>query len=366
MEFVPSKAFSIGIELELQLLDADSLDLVDGIIPLMEFYPGNPHVKPEFIQNTVELSSRVCGSLAELEAHMDTLVEDLKLTSGALNMHLCGAGSHPFSERLALITPLPRYLLLEKVSGYLGYTQITFATHVHVGLGSGDQAIAVMRDLTAYLPVLIAVSANSPFWRGYDTGYVCYRHRILAATRSYGIPPVFDSWQAFSEFADVTRRVGVFESINDIHWDLRPRPHLGTLEVRVMDAQSTVAEALVLAGLVRFLVHYLVRTPRPERPPALPAPLPWWLEKENHFQASRRGMKAQYIASRDGRVRPMREVVQNVLDVLEQSAQALGEGDYLERLRAHCETGPGYARQRRRFEQTRSLREVVEELVALL
>jgi carboxylate-amine ligase len=367
MEFVSSSPGTIGMEMEFQLLDSESLDLVDGILPLMELYPDNPHIKPEFIQNTVEVCSRICTSVAELEAEMFALVRDLEESCRRLDMRLCSAGTHPFGQRLAIITPLPRYLRLEKTSGYLGHTQITFATHVHVGMRSGDEALAVMQDLKPFLPLLIAISANSPFWRGYETGYAAYRHRILAATRSYGIPPTFGSWAEFADFFDVTRRAGIFRTINDIHWDIRPRPHLGTLEIRVMDAQPSVARAVSLAGFVLALINYLRAVPASERPPEIPVSLHWWLEKHNHFQASQLGLETKYIQDEVGAVTELGELFARTTELLEPHAGDTHAGSFGRRMRACMEHGPGYITQRRVFEQYGTLLDVVrflsEELV---
>jgi glutamate---cysteine ligase / carboxylate-amine ligase len=358
MEFKRSEPLSIGVELEFQLLKAETLDLTDGILPLMEFYPDSPYVKPESIQNTVEIASKVCTSIAELKVHLTALVADLKAKCQALGMRLCGAGTHPFCQRLALITPLPRYLAMEERYGYLAHTQITFATHVHLGVTSGDEAIALMRSLKPYLPLLIALSANSPFWRGYDTGYASYRHRILAATRSYGVPPSFQSWKEFCHFFETTHRAGLFQTLNDIHWDLRPRPHLGTLEVRVMDAQPTIAQAMDLTSFVRVLAAYLLR-----RADGMLPDLPWWLEKENHFHASHLGLEAGYVANEKGTTRPLAAVWREVLETLRPLAEELGEEAWLERLHRRVEEGLSYAYQRQVYEESGLLRQVVSALI---
>lgn len=351
------------MELELQLLDAGTLDLKDGILPLMDLYPDSPYVKPEFIQNTVEVASGICTGLGELESQIKSLIFELKSKCGELGMTLCGAGCHPFGRRLALITPFPRYLDMDATSGLLSHTQITFATHVHLGMVSGDEAMAMMRELKAYLPLLIALSANSPFWRGYDTGYVSYRHRILAASRSYGIPPSFTSWSEFCAFLTTTHHAGIFETVHDIHWDIRPRPHLGTLEIRVMDAQSSVSRAVALAGFVRALVAYLRGIQGREPAPGLPRPLHWWLEKENHFQASRLGLGANYAEDSQGTVRPLHAVLQTVIEAIWTTAEDLGEADYLERSRGISEADTGYARQKRVYATTGSLKHVAASLV---
>lgn len=366
IEFKASEPLTIGLELELQLLDKRTLDLADGILPLMELFPGSEYVKPEFIQNTVEIASKPCSGIAELESHISSLVSALEAKCQALGMMLCGAGSHPFGERLALITPMPRYLSIERKYGYLSHTQITFATHVHIGVRSGDEAIAIMRALKAYLPLVIALSANSPFWRGYDTGHASYRHRILAARRSYGVPPSFESWESFSDFMASSCRAGIFKNINDIHWDIRPRPHLGTVELRAMDAQSTVADAMALAGFVRALVAFLMRA-MGSPVSALPHSLPWWVEKHNHFQASLLGMEARYVHDERGAVIPLAEVWENTAAAIQSTAEDLGEATHIDRLRRTvADNKLGYMRQREVYDETGSFKRVVSSLVAEL
>jgi carboxylate-amine ligase len=364
MEFRPSTPGSIGMELELQLLDGRTLDLADGILPLMRLYPSSVHVKPEMIQNTVEIASPVCESVAELEARMSEIASELGTRCAALGLRLCGAGTHPFSVRQGLVTPRPRYLAMERRYRYLSHAQITFATHVHIGMRSGDEAVSVMHRLKPYLPLLIAVSASSPFWHGLDTGFASYRHRVLAAARSYGVPPSFARWDDFRRFFDTARRARLFNSINDIHWDIRPRPHIGTLEVRAMDAQATVGEAAALAAFVRALVEGLRTNALSEA--GLPQPLPWWIEKENHFAASRLGLAARYVADETGTVRELGEVWRAVQAALVPIAAGIGEGTFLERLREQVAAGPGYVTLREAYQSTGSLKEVVAGLVARL
>jgi glutamate---cysteine ligase / carboxylate-amine ligase len=363
LEFKPSGSMTIGAELELQFLDGNTLDLADGILPLLELCPASEYITPEIVQNTVEIVSPICNGIDELEARLSTAVANLNASCRKLGMRLCGAGTHPFSQRLSLVTPLPRYVRMQQQAGHLARTQITFATHVHLGMASGDEAMRVMRGLKPFLPLLIALSASSPFWRGHDTGYVAYRHRILAATRSYGVPPSFGSWDEFCHFLTSTRRAGLFESIDDIHWDLRPRPRIGTLEIRVMDAQPSVHEAANLASLLRVLAHYLKAHPTGSLPPGLPQPLQWWFEKENHFHASRLGMQGNCVADAQGVTRGLAELWEGVADTLQPLAAELGEADRLEALRRSVAEGLSHARQRRVYEQTGSLQAVVGALV---
>jgi carboxylate-amine ligase len=130
------------MELEFQLLDAHTLDLADAILPLMDLYPASPYVKPEVIQNTDEIASRVCCGIPELGEHLQEIVADLQENCRRLGMTLCGAGTHPFGRRLALVTPQPRYLHIEQQVSLPVHTQITFAAHVHLGIASGEEAIS--------------------------------------------------------------------------------------------------------------------------------------------------------------------------------------------------------------------------------
>ncbi len=366
IDFISSDPHSIGIEVEYQLLDAKSLELVDGIIPLIEFYPDSLCIKPEFVQNTVEVASKVCHSLTELEENMRSLVLGLRTRCQKLGMTICGAGTHPFDKKLATITPLPRYRRMEKAENYYSHRQITFSTHVHIGMISGDEAVKLMHQLKPYLPVLIALSASSPFWRGQDTGYASYRLRILAASRSYGIPPSFTSWDEFCVFFETTQRSAVFNTINDIHWDIRPRPHLGTLEVRVMDSQPTISEAINIASFIRALVAYFRDAPDDMSAPLLSEHLHWWIQKDNHYQASHRGLGANYSKDELGGTILISDLLQNIIPLILPEAIKLKQEHYLMRLKQTVEHGVSYMRQRGAYHQVQSYRQVVSELVSEL
>ncbi len=363
MDFAHSEPLSVGAELEWQILKSENYDLTDGILKLMEHYPASKHVKPEFIQNTVEIVSSVCNSVAELHEGILPVVADVHAHCRDLGMRLCGAGTHAFGRQMALVTPLPRYKNLAASTGYLAHTTLTFGTHIHVGMPSAHIAIETMRRLKPYIPILIAISASSPFWRGYYTGFAAYRHRIVAATRSYGIPPTFDDWADYTQFFEAMQRAKVMKTFRDVHWDIRPHPDFGTLEIRCMDMQPTVQDAMALAAFVRALAADVMRDPQHGK---LPRELPPWFEKENHFQASRLGLKAPYLTDDKGDVLPLGEIFTKVLDRVRRAAQDLGETAYIDHLVRRVETGLSYERQIKTFERTGSAQAVTKELVAEL
>lgn len=366
MEFIGSTSSTVGIEFELQLLDAQTLDLMNGIMPLLQLFPDRADVKPEMIQSCVEVSSSVSQDTVQAGKCMHSTLADLLQRCGSLGMKLCGAGTHPFGTRLALFTPSPRFLQMKKAYGILGRNQLTFATHVHVGVPSGDVAIFVMRHLAPALPILLAVSANSPFWRGCDTGFSSYRQCILAAAQSYGLPPYFEDWRSFVQFCETATRAEVFESVKDIHWDLRPRPDFGTLELRILDAGSSLAAATSFAALWRSLVVHLTEHAFEDLPGWPVRPLPHWIERANRYRASLNGLSARYIVSEEGHSRAIGDVLADLVDLVRPTAERIGESAGVARLERSLVDGVGYELQRTIFEQSRDCRSVVEFLVDTL
>ena len=362
MKFKESPHSTLGMEIELQLLDPNSLDLVDGILPLMASYPQQPFIKPEYNQATVEINSKVCSNIEELKSDLFSVLTNLQARCEELEMALCGAGTHPFCQRLIPITPVPRYLQYGKMWRHLCYW-LTFAQHVHVGMPSGDEAVACAKMLKPYLPILLALSANSPFWQGYDTGYASFRQRLLASMETYGLPPGFKNWQDFVNFFDSAKQAGVVDTIRDFHWDLRLQPNLGTLEVRVMDTQPTLQEALMLAAFVHSLIVYLKRYRAGKETGFLLKPHHWWLEQENHFRASRLGLEAHYIENSQGNIRPIKQVISDILDSLSTTATQLGETEYLQLIRDLLQGNSSYIRQRQLWQTTGSQQAVVAFLV---
>jgi carboxylate-amine ligase len=366
LDFKPSINESVGMEIEFQLVDPVTFDLVDGILPLLELCTDNPWIKPEINQATVEVNSRICCNIEDLNKDVRSIVKTLRQTCEKLGMAISGGGTHPFANRLATITPLPRYLSMERRGGYLSHTLMTYAFHVHVGVTSGDEAISLMRNLRPYLPLLIAVSASSPFWWGHDSGYACYRQRVLASMRSYGIPPHFDSWKAFSDFFESARRAKAFVSVDDIHWDIRPRPDMGTLEVRVMDSQPTIHEATVLTAFVQVLVAFLREESSKDACGMMINRFPSWIDKENHFRASRHGMEADFIEDERGHTKPIKDVIENVIRRVTSTAKRMGVLEQIMQLERFLDKGPSYKQQRKVFKESGSLKEVALFLVRAL
>jgi carboxylate-amine ligase len=366
VEFNPSPKPTVGVEWELQLLDPITLDLVDGIMPLMEFFPNAEFVKPEYIQSCVELNSCIAENSDQAVDHIRGSLTKLLQRCAELNMDACGSGTHPFCRRLALITPLPRYRRIEKDVGHLAHTQITFSTHVHIGMKSGDEAMQVISHLAPAIPAFIALSANSPFWRGHDTGHAVYRHRILAAAPNYTLPPPLPTWNEFTDFMSAAQNAGMVHGIKDIHWDIRPHPDFGTIEIRTMDAASDLITLHALVSFARSMALCFRDAPVGDVNRIMPLDLPDWIARENRYRAAHLGFAADYIVDERGTLRPLTELIADLIEFCRPTASSVGEAHGLD-LAADLLAGvPGYERQLRAYEQNQTPRSVVRMLTDAL
>lgn len=366
MEFRSCSRPTVGVEWELQLLDATTMDLFDGILPLMEFFPDSSFVKPEYIQSCVELTSSIADDSATAVEHVEKTLAQIVQRCNELEMSVCGAGTHPFCRRLALLTPTLRYRKHEERTGYLAHTQITFSTHVHIGMQSGDEAICAMSHLIPALPAFIALSANSPFWRGHRTGHAAYRHRILAATPSFGLPVAFRDWAHFENFYGSAQKAGMIRNIKDIHWDIRPHPDFGTLEIRVMDAASDLQTLHTLVAFARSMAVCMALSTRREVSRILPLELPWWIEKENCYRASHEGLDADFIHNEQGQHRPLRGLIEELVGMCTPVADDIGETEGLALIRNILTNGPGYRQQVKVYDETHSAQAVTKHLASRL
>jgi carboxylate-amine ligase len=362
MEFNNCAEPTVGVEWELQLVDAQTLDLFDGILPLMEFFPDTDYVKPEYIQSCVELTSCASKTSDEAVAHISHSLAQILQRCRELEMRVCGAGTHPFCRRLALITPTPRYMRLEKNAGYLAQRQITFGMHVHIGMSSGDEAIRAMLHLIPALPAFIALSANSPFWRGHRTGHAAYRHRILAAASQYGFPVAFRDWAGFNSFYNAALKSGMIRDFKDIHWDIRPHPGFGTIEIRTMDAVSDLQTLSALVAFARAMAVCMARAEPEEVSRVLPPGLPAWIEKENCYRAGHCGLSAEFIYNEKGEHRPLSGLIKDLINFCKPVASDIGESKNLELAQQILIDEPGYSRQLRIYAESHSTRAVAEDL----
>jgi carboxylate-amine ligase len=306
MEFGASKALTMGIELELQILNRRDCDLTNGAGDLIRILERSGHpgdIKPEITESMIEISTgiheRYDTALAELRAIRDALVA----AAERLNLLVAGGGAHPFqrwNERQ--IFDKPRFKQISALYGYLAKQFTIFGQHVHIGCPDGDTAMYLAHAMSRYIPHFIALAASSPYHQGTDTSFDSSRLNAVYAFPLSGRAPVVDRWDDFVAYFEKMRAARVVESMKDFYWDIRPKPEFGTIEVRVFDTPLTVDKAAALAAYVQALARYLLI----ERPVAIHEDM-YLAYTYNRFQACRFGLEGLMIDPASHEHRPLHE-----------------------------------------------------------
>jgi carboxylate-amine ligase len=343
MAFKSSPECTVGVELELQILNSRDFNLARDADDLLAMlgkmkHPGT--VKPEITESMVEINSSIHRSHDSLLHELREIRDVMAQAAERLNVRIAGGGSHPFhkwSERR--IYPTERFKYLLEVYGYLAKQFTIFGQHVHVGCPSGDNALYLAHMLSRYVPHFIALSASSPFQQGEDTSYQSSRLNTVSAFPLSGQLPFVHSWEEFILYYNKMRGYGVVESMKDFYWDIRPKPEYGTVEIRVFDTPLTMERAALLAAYVQSLARYLLN----ERPYA-PSRDVYALYSHNRFQACRYGLDGNLVDAYAQRSVNLREDVLRTLRLVERYAAELGNGAALQALAADIETGRSDAR----------------------
>jgi carboxylate-amine ligase len=294
LEFKASEPLTLGVELELQLVNTRDYNLTRGASDLLAAVAKAKHpgeIKPEITESMIEVCTSVCGGHAQVRAELDAIRQVLGDAAAKLNLGVAGGGTHPFqkwSERRIYDTP--RFKHVSELYGYLAKQFTVFGQHVHVGVRSGDEAVRLTQGLARYTPHFIALSASSPFSLGADTQFDSSRLNVVNAFPLAGIMPAVGDWEDFQRYFETMRAYGIVESMKDFYWDIRPKPEYGTVEIRVCDTPLTVTRAAQLAAYAQALSAALTED-RSWRPDAR-LPLVY---SYNRFQACRFGFAATIV-----------------------------------------------------------------------
>jgi glutamate---cysteine ligase / carboxylate-amine ligase len=355
--FGTSRRFSLGVEEEFQLVSRESFELVSRIDEILsEVEDEEEHdgrVKPELLQSVVEVATNVAHSVEEAMNDLRGLRARLRDAAAERDALIASSGTHPFSRyEHQEVTDRPRYRELIEDMGWVAERELIFGLHVHVGLGSPDAAIACMNATRTFLPELLALSANSPFWQARPTGLASTRTKVFEAFPRSGLPPAFASWDEFELLVDRGVRTASFPDYTYIWWDIRPHPRLGTIEVRVCDSQASIDAVVGIVALVQSLVATFAEAY--EAGEALPIQ-PVTLVDENKWRATRDGLGAKLIDLEHDTERPAREAVLALLERSEAAARRLGCADELESVETLLARGTGADQQLRIYEETGSL-----------
>jgi glutamate---cysteine ligase / carboxylate-amine ligase len=359
--------FTIGIEEEFQLVDrrTGQLSPGPGIQTILEH--GLPifgeQIKAEMLQPTVELISDILPNIPTARKEMQALRGRLARLVGEKGLALVSAGTHPTALwQDQLRSPQDRYAQLEDELQDVARAILIFGLHVHIGVENQERAVALMNQLRTWLPHLLALSSNSPFWAGRLTGLKSYRSAVWKPFPRSGIPEVFPSWSDFDSYVQALIKSGSIDNGKRIWWDIRPHPFFSTVEFRIFDMPGTIDDTIAIAALCQALVAKLTRLNNA----GLWTPmLSSHFIEENKWHAMRSGLDAEVIDYVQRRRHSMRESISELLDFVDDVLDDLGSRHEINHLRGVLEDphGTGADHQIAIYEETGSIDDVIQFLM---
>jgi carboxylate-amine ligase len=361
--FHGSSSVTLGVELELQIVERETGNLAPGALRILQACREErlECVSGEFMMNMLEVRTGICHDVSAVSRDLLTSLASVRNIARSLGYELALGGTHPHDRAgMTTVFPKKRYRKIQQQQAWAAYQEAVWGLHVHVGVSDGDKAIGVTNLLAQYLPHLLALSANSPFWQGLDTGYVSSRHTMFRPSALAGLPLYFPNWAGFCEYFEVMRAAGAMEHTKDIYWDIRPRPHLGTVEFRIFDAPPTMASMLSLVALTRALVSDALTRLADDPALATGDRRTFWLAMHNKWLAGRFGLKAQFQRTPDGEHLTLLEDTEQLLERLQPVYAAHGDEAHWPDL--HAESGA--ERQRRIYRETGDWRAVVNDMTS--
>ncbi len=356
--------FTLGIEEEFQIIDPQTRELRSHVQQILEEgkMTLKENVKAEMHQSVIELGTDICASAADAREQVVRLRSDLAALAEKRGMKIASAGTHPFSHwNDQRITEGERYETIVKDLQQVARANLIFGLHVHVGIPDRNTAIHVMNQARYFLPHLFALSANSPFWLGRDTGFKGYRLKVFERFPRTGIPDAFDGLSEYEEYLKLLVKTNCVDNAKKIWWDIRLHPFFDTLEVRICDAQSRVEDTIAIAALIQAIIFKLHKLQRQN--------LSFRIYRrrvidENRWRACRYGLDSKLIDFGKENEVDERELLHEMLDFVATEVDELGSAKEVAHVENILRDGSGADRQLETWARTRDMRAVVDQITA--
>ncbi|RCS47722.1 YbdK family carboxylate-amine ligase [Bremerella cremea] len=362
IEFRSNHYPTLGVELELGLIDSKTMELASAIHRVLDQLPEDQRelYKPELMQCCLEINTGICHTVAEAEEDLTKRVKQIEGVLDKLDLRLWWGATHPFSKwSEQKVTPNQRYLDLLELLQEMARRLVTQGLHVHVGVESGDKAVMICDRIMQYLPLLLALSSSSPFWEARDTGLASHRTKIMEGLPTAGIPTLMRNWSEYVWIVNHMVDTGFINTIREIWWDVRPHHNFGTVEVRVCDMPGSLEDVLALTAMTQCLIVHLSREIDEGAYQHDCHPM---MVRQNKWRAARFGTAARLVNSFTFDVETVPQMTQRLVTTLAPLAKRLQCTDYLE----HCNVianRPSWASQQRTLlQKTGSAAEMVRIL----
>ena len=357
--------FTLGIEEEYQTIDPETRDLRSHIATEM-LEQGKlrleERVKAEMHQSVIEVGTRICHNIQEAQEDLFDLRRNMIRLAEENGLVLVAGATHPFADwRAQEIYPDPRYDKVVEDLQLVARSNLIFGLHVHVGIEDKESAIRIMNSLRYFLPHILALSTNSPFWLGMETGYKSYRAKVFENFPRTNLPDSFASYSEFESYVNLLIKTNCIDNAKKIWWDIRPHPFFNTVEVRACDIPLRAQESIAIAALIQATACKLwhlhsrnVDYRQYSRP----------LLMENKFRAVRYGLDGKMIDFGKQIEVPARDLIVEYLAFVDDVLDELGCRKEIEYIHTMLERGSGADRQLAVFRETGSLRAVVDYMAA--
>jgi len=357
-------SLTIGIEEEYQTIDPETRDLRShiqaeiiekGRMILAE------QVKPEMHQSVIEIGTVVCENIHQAKDEIRTIRREIVNLARMNGLRIAAGGTHPFAEWARQeIYPDPRYQTIVEDLKMVARANLIFGLHVHIGVEDRETAIQIMNGARYFLPHLLALSANSPFWQGMETGLKSYRCKVFDKFPRTNIPDIYHSWSEFENYVDLLIKTNCIDNAKKIWWDIRPHPHYPTLEFRVCDMPMRLDESIAIAALCQAVIAKLYKIHEKNQSFRHYSRA---LIMENKWRAARYGLDGKLIDFGKQTEVPERELVGEILEFVDDVVDDLGSRDELKYLHRILRHGTGADRQLRVFKETGDLKKVVDYMI---
>src|SRR5881628_865034 len=356
--------FTLGIEEVFAIIDPETRELRSHIQEILEGGKVvlKEQIKPEMHQSVVELGTEICSSITNAREHVIELRSKLAPLANKANLRIASVGTHPFSHwRDQLITEGERYKEIVKNMQQLARANLIFGLHVHVGIPNREMAIHVMNQARYFLPHIYALSVNSPFWVGQNTGLKGYRLKVFERFPRTGIPDSFESLSEYEDYCKLLVKTGCIDNAKKIWWDIRLHPFFDTLEVRVCDAQTRVDDTVAIAALIQAVIAKLFKLLRQNITFRIYRRR---LLDENRWRAARYGIDGKLIDfGRESEVNE-RSLLQELLEFVSTEVKELGSEKEMAHIERIMREGTGADRQLAVWEHAQDMKAVVDHIVA--
>lgn len=362
LEFKEGNAFSVGVELELQLINLNSYNLILEAQDFLRRFAGDMNeacIKPEITQSMIEINSSPHTHYENLWGELHSIQSSLLGTAQKMHIGICGGGTHPFQKwKEQKVFQAERFLNLSAQYGYLAKQFTVFGQHIHIGCPNGEDALFLCHALAYYIPHFIALSASSPFNQGVDTSFDCSRLAVISAFPLSGTPPWLFKWDDFIAYFQKLRNMHVISSMKDFYWDIRPRPEFGTVEIRICDTPLTLQKACDIAFYAKNLAECLLQE---RKPIARDVYLVYLM---NRFRASRFGFEARIINVEEQDQKILKDDILQTCQMIEKKYLDSHSLASLERIRQTALQGKNDAYLLRQgFKELQTLEDLVREQV---